>query len=187
MNIKLAYNVVSMNVVTILLWIVVVFVLSAGWTSVRGAPWVPSQQSIVKKMLVMADIKSGELLYDLGSGDGRIIITAARRFGARAVGIEIDPLRYIWSQIRVFSLGLRGQVSIEYGDFFKHDLGKADIVTCYLLQDTNNKLVEKFNRELKPSTRIISNTFTLPSFPLVKEDKHNQVFLYQKPGEIDQP
>jgi predicted RNA methylase len=112
----------------------------------------------VRKMLIMANIKSGELVYDLGCGDGRVLITAAREFDARAVGIEIDPLRYIWSQARITLLGLRERVQVFYGDFFHQDLSKADIVTCYLLQSTNDKLIEKLNKELRLGARVISNT-----------------------------
>ncbi|MFC1875081.1 SAM-dependent methyltransferase [Chloroflexota bacterium] len=126
----------------------------------------------------MANVKPGELVYDLGCGDGRILIVAARQFSARAVGIEVDPLRYLWSQIRIHMLGLRGKVRIEYGNFFKHDLSKADVVTCYLLQDTNNKLAEKINRELSPSARIISSVFTFPSLSLIHKNKKLKLFLY---------
>jgi predicted RNA methylase len=131
-------------------------------------------------MLTMADLKPGELVYDLGCGDGRILIVAARQFGARAVGIEVDPLRYLWSKIRIQLLGLRNKVRIEYGDFFTHDLSKADVVTCYLLQGTNNKLVDKINRELRPGARIISSVYTFPELSLVHKNKKLKLFLYKK-------
>ena len=105
---------------------------------------------------------------------------AARQFGARAVGIEVDPLRYLWSQIRIHLLGLRGKVQIEYGDFFKRDLSKADVITCYLLQDTNNKLAGKINRELSPSARIISSVFTFPTLSLINKNKKSKLFMYKK-------
>ena len=117
------------------------------WTRRKGAPWVPSHGRIVRKMLTMADTRPGELVYDLGSGDGRVLIMAARRFDARAVGIEIDPLRTVWSRMRIALLGLQGQVHVLYGNLFDQDLTGADVVTCYLLQATNDKLAEKLNRE----------------------------------------
>jgi predicted RNA methylase len=136
--------------------------------------------TVVSKMLTMANVKPGELVYDLGCGDGRILIVAVRQFGARAVGIEVDPLRYLWSQIRIRLLGLRNKVRIEYGNFFAHDLSKADVVTCYLLQGTNNRLEEKINRELRPDARIISSVYTLPSLSLINKNKKLKLFLYKK-------
>ena len=169
-----------MYILAILLLIIIVFLISITWTRLWGAPWAPSDMAVVRKMLTMADVKPGELVYDLGCGDGRVLVIAARQFGARAVGIEVDPLRYLWSQIRIHLLGLRGQVRIEYGNFFKHDLSKADVVTCYLLQGTNNKLVEKLNRELSPGTRIISSVYTFPSLSLIHKNKKLKLFLYKK-------
>ena len=175
-----------MSILVILLLIILVFLLvfliSITWTRLRGAPWAPSDMVVVRKMLTMADVKPSELVYDLGCGDGRILITVARQFGARAIGIEIDPLRYLWSQIRIHLLGLRSQVRIEYGNFFTHDLSKADVVTCYLLQGTNNKLAEKLNRELSPGARIVSSVYTFPSLSLIHKNKKFKLFLYKKAG-----
>lgn len=171
-----------MSILVILILIIVVFLVSIQWTRLLGAPWAPTDMKVVHEMLAMADVKPGDLVYDLGCGDGRILIVAARQFGARAVGIEIDPLRYLWSQIRIHILGLRGQVRIEYGNFFTHNLNKADVVTCYLLQDTNNKLAEKFNRELSPSARIVSSVFTFPSLTLIRKKKKLKLFLYKNTG-----
>ncbi|UCE97834.1 MAG: class I SAM-dependent methyltransferase [Dehalococcoidia bacterium] len=128
----------------------------------------------------MAKVKPGELVYDLGCGDGRIIIMAARHFGALAVGIEIDPLRYLWSQIRIRFLGLSDRVSIKYGNFYKYDLSQADVITCYLLQDTNKKIATKLNRELKPRARVVSNTFTFPTLSLLQKNKELGIFIYKK-------
>jgi predicted RNA methylase len=117
------------------------------------------------------------LVYDLGCGDGRTIVTAARRYGARAVGIEIDPLRYLWCQALITVLGLRGRVRIVYGNFFKQDLSDASVVTCYLLQDTNNKLEGKLKRELRPGTRVVSNTFTFSGLRHVRQDGDAKLYL----------
>jgi SAM-dependent methyltransferase len=132
---------------------------------------------MVNKMLTMAEVGPGDLVYDLGCGDGRMIVTAARRYGARAVGIEIDPLRYLWCQILITVLGLRDRVKIVFGDFFTRDLRDANVVTCYLLQDTNNKLEGKFERELRPGTRVASNTFTFPGLLNVRQDGGAALYL----------
>jgi len=134
--------------------------------------------SMVHEMLTMAKVGPDDLVYDLGCGDGRIIVTAARRYGARAVGIELDPLRFLWCQMLITVLGLRGRVRIVYSDFFKQDLNAASVVTCYLLTVTNKKLEGKFKSELKPDTRVVSNYFIFPSLQLVSEDKEEKLYLY---------
>jgi predicted RNA methylase len=133
---------------------------------------------MVHKMLTMAEVGPGDLVYDLGCGDGRTIVTAARRYGARAVGVEIDPLRYIWCQILITVLGLRDRVRVIYGNFFSQDLSDADVVTCYLLQDTNNKLEEKFKRELASGTRVVSNTFTFSGLHKVRQNGDARLYLF---------
>ena len=155
-----------------------VLLISILWPSRRGAPWVPTSIGKVHKMLKMAGVGPDDLVYDLGCGDGRMIITAARRYGSRAVGIEIDPLRYLWCQMLVTVLGLRGRVRVVYGDFFTQDLGDADVVICYLLQSTNEKLEGKFKQELDPSTRVISKDFNFPGLRLVRQDKKAKLYLY---------
>ena len=120
--------------------------ISVLWTNRLGAPWVPTSMSKVRKMLEMAEVGPGDIVYDLGCGDGRVIVTAARRYGARAVGIEIDPLRYLWCQTLITVLGLRDRVRVVYGSFYRKDLSGADVVTCYLLQSTNERLEGKLKR-----------------------------------------
>jgi SAM-dependent methyltransferase len=128
-------------------------------------------------MLSLAQVGPGDLVYDLGCGDGRMVVTAAWRYGARAVGIEIDPLRYAWCQALITVLGLRDRVRIIYGDFFNHNLSDANVVTCYLLQDTNNKLVGKFRQELSPGARVVSNAFTFPGLRKVRQDGDAKLYL----------
>ena len=158
-----------------------IFAVSISWTSARGAPWVPTSMAMVHKMLTMAQVGPGDLVYDLGCGDGRTIVTAARRYGARAVGIEIDPLRYLWCQLLITVLGLRDRVRLVYGSFYRQDLSGADVVTCYLLQSTNEKLEGKLKQELHPNTRVVSNEFTFPGLRLLRQDGEAKLYLYH-PG-----
>jgi predicted RNA methylase len=137
--------------------------------------------SMVHEMLTMAEVGADDLVYDLGCGDGRIIVTAARGYGARAVGIELDPLRFLWCQMLITVLGLRDRVRIVYGDFYKQELNCASVVTCYLLRDTNKKLEGKFKIELDPKSRIVSNYFTFPGLELVNENKEEKLYLYNLP------
>jgi predicted RNA methylase len=167
-----------MSILVIFLLVVLVFLISITWTRVLGAPWAPTDKVVVREMLIMANVKPGELVCDLGCGDGRILIIAARQFGARAIGIEVDPLRYLLSKICIHILGLRNQVRIKYGNFFRYDLSKADIVTCYLLQGTNNRLVNKLNSELSSSARIVSSVYTFPSLSLIRKNQKLKLFLY---------
>ena len=148
------------------------------WTGRLGVPWVPTPLRKVRKMLDMARVRPGDLLYDLGCGDGRMIITAARHYGARAVGIEIDPLRHLLCQVLITILGLRGRVRIIHGDFFKQDLSDADVVTGYLLPDINEKLEAKLRRELRPTTRVVSSDYTFPGLHLLQEDTPAKIYLY---------
>lgn len=152
--------------------------ISIIWPNKYSAPWVPASMEVVHKMLKLAGVGPDDLIYDLGCGDGRIIIAAAREYGARAVGIEQDLLRYLWCQILLTFLGLRRRVRIIYGDFFEQNLSAADVVTCYLLQNTNEALQDKFKQELQPNTRIVSLNFTFPEFNLVGEDDKANLYLY---------
>jgi SAM-dependent methyltransferase len=157
--------------------LVVIAVVSISWTYFRGAQWVPTTMGTVNRMLALAEVGSDDLVYDLGCGDGRIIVTAARRYGARAVGIEIDPLRYLWCQLLITVLGLRGQVKVVFGDFFGKDLSPADVVTCYLIQITNEKLEAKLMKDLRPGTRVVSNYFTFPGLMQVRESGDAKLYL----------
>jgi SAM-dependent methyltransferase len=144
----------------------------------REVPWVPTSMSSVHKMLDMAHVGPDDLVYDLGCGDGRMIVTAARRHGARAVGIEIDPLRYLWCQLLITILGLRGRVRVVRDSFYAQDLREADVVTCYLLPSTNEKLQRKLEQELRPGARVVSNDYAFPGLPLVRQDEQARLYLY---------
>ena len=160
-------------------FLIMVFLMSLVWTNAKGAPWVPTSRQVIRRMLEMADLRPGELLFDLGCGDGRVLITAARSFGARAVGVEVDLSRYLWSVFAVTFRGLWSRVKVIRGDLFSVDLAEADVIFTFLLQDTNERLKEKLRRELRPGTRIISNIFTFSGFPLVAADEELHLYLYR--------
>jgi SAM-dependent methyltransferase len=123
--------------------------------------YLPTPQSAVVQMLELAGVKPGELVYDLGCGDGRIVITAARRFGARGVGVEIDPalVRRSRANVRRHRLGKR--VTIRQADIFQIDFSDADVVALYLLPELNARLLPRL-RKLKPGARIVSFEFDMP-------------------------
>ena len=162
----------------VILFLVLAWGIPAVLASLYGAPWLPTPKDSVERMLELARVKKGEVVYDLGSGFGRISIAAARNFGARSVGIEIDPIKVWASRLVIFFLGLSDRVKIIRGNFFKTDLSRADVVTCFLLHPTNKKLMSKLESELKPGTRIVSHSFTFPGWQMVKKDSKKPLFLY---------
>lgn len=123
-----------------------------------SAPFVGTEPKIVKRMLDMAELKKSDVLYDLGSGDGRIVVSAALR-GIKAVGIEIDPVKVWYSRFFIKLLKLEKHAKVERGNFFEKDLSKANIVTLFLLHDTDKKLKDKLIKELKKGSRIVSYSF----------------------------
>ena len=164
--------------VYILAILIIVIVISIFLADFFGAPWVPTPRKLVHKMLTLAEVGPDDVVYDLGCGDGRILITAARKYGARAVGIEIDPLRYLWCQIMVTLFGVRDRVIVVYGNIFTENYHPATVVTCFLRQRTNNKLEKKLLAELKPGTRVVSNTFIFPTIPAVGGDDTIRLYLF---------
>lgn len=123
--------------------------------------YVPTPQAVVDAMLDMAKVRKGDVLYDLGSGDGRIPVTAAKRFGVRAVGIDIDPQRIAEANANARGEGVTDRVSFRNTDLFTADISEASVVTLYLLDSLNEKLRPKLLRELKPGTRIVSHAFRM--------------------------
>ncbi|HLU68683.1 MAG TPA: class I SAM-dependent methyltransferase [Kofleriaceae bacterium] len=134
--------------------------------------FVPTPEPVVKEMLRMAGVGPNDVVYDLGSGDGRIVIAAARDFGARAVGIDIDPERIKEARENVRRAGVQDKVEIRQGDLFETDLSEADVVTLYLLERLNLKLRPKLLRELRPGARVVSQTFSMGNW---KPDAQTEV------------
>ncbi|MCD9005116.1 class I SAM-dependent methyltransferase [Luteimonas sp. XNQY3] len=123
--------------------------------------YVPTPEPVVDAMLNLAGVKEGDVLYDLGSGDGRIPIAAAQRFGVRAVGIDINPVRVREANANAETAGVTNLVTFKEADLFEEDISEASVVTLYLLQSLNVKLRPKLLAELKPGTRIVSHAFDM--------------------------
>ena len=130
--------------------------LWVGWNLTLDALWQPTDRVTVRRILFLAQVKQGETVVDLGCGDGRIVITAARMFGAQGVGIEIDPARVLWARIWASFAGVKDRVRILWKDMYKVDLHAADVVVLFLSHDANYKLQDKLLRELRPGARIVS-------------------------------
>ncbi|HQZ38624.1 MAG TPA: class I SAM-dependent methyltransferase [Vicinamibacterales bacterium] len=131
--------------------------------------YVPTPEAVVEAMLQVANVGKNDIVYDLGCGDGRIPVTAAKKYGARGVGIDIDPQRIREANENVEKNGVGDRVKIIQGDLFEQDLSQATVVTLYLLPSLNVKLMPKLMRELKPGTRIVSHAFDMGDWKPEKE------------------
>jgi SAM-dependent methyltransferase len=135
-------------------------------------PYVPTPQTVVDAMLSLAAVKKDDVVYDLGCGDGRIVITAAKKYGARGVGIDIDPERIKEANANAKLAGVNDRVKFVEQDLFKTDFNEASVVTLYLLPDINLRLRPKLLSELKPGTRVVSHAFDMGDW---KPDKTETV------------
>jgi SAM-dependent methyltransferase len=159
--------------------ICIVYLVSKLWPAlIKSAPWDPTPMRIVREMLDISGIKRGEKLYDLGCGDGRIVVTAARQYGANAVGVELDPLRYIITKARIRMDNLKN-ATVRRENFFNTDLRDADVVTLFLYQSVNNRLRMKLMDELKDGARIVTYIWTFDDWEPEKADRKNKVYLYR--------
>jgi protein-L-isoaspartate O-methyltransferase len=149
------------------------------------APYVVSPQQIVDRMLELADIKPGETLYDLGSGDGRVLITAVQRYRAKAVGIEISETLVKSTTERIQKFGLSNEARVIQGDLLQVDLSPADVVTIYLATDSNEILRPNLEKYLKPGARVVSHDYVVPGWKPKFVDKDlpdargHVIYLYQ--------
>src|SRR5262247_3154717 len=125
--------------------------------------FVPTPQEVVDAMLKLAKVTKNDVVYDLGSGDGRIPITAAKTYGARGVGIDIDPQRIREANENLKAAGVGDRVKFLNQDLFTTDISEATVVTLYLLPSLNLKVLPKLNKELKPGTRVVSHAFDMGS------------------------
>lgn len=124
-------------------------------------PYVPTPEPVVDRMLELADVDEQDVVYDLGSGDGRIVIRAARKYGARGVGIEIDPERVKEARENARDAGVSNLVEFRQGDLFDADISEATAVTLYLLPSVNQKLRPKLFEQLAPGTPVVSHDFDM--------------------------
>jgi trans-aconitate methyltransferase len=157
--------------------------------------FVPTPYPVVEKMLELAEVKPTDVVYDLGCGDGRIVVTAAKKHGVRAVGFDVDPQRIKESTENVFKNGVEHVAAIWKWDIFKLDLSKANVVTLYLLPDLNVKLMPQLGK-MKPGSRIVSHDFNMRGAKpkktvriLAKDDngfeREHTVYLWVVPWEKD--
>jgi SAM-dependent methyltransferase len=158
----------------------------SGWQSKKIVPFVPTGQKVVEKMLELAEVKKGDVLYDLGSGDGRIVITAAKKYGVKAVGFgfEIDPELIKQSRERIRKEKLEKLAEIREQDILTVDLSPATVITMYLLPEVNLKLRPKIRSQLKPGSRIVSHDFDMDDWQPEKTVNldNDTIYLWRIPA-----
>jgi ribosomal protein L11 methylase PrmA len=144
-----------------------------------GAPWHPLMPATIRRILRFAEVRPGETVCDLGCGEGRVLITAAKEFSARAIGVEIDPLKILLARLLRKINGVDDRVNILRGNLFDFDPGSADILYLYLTHQAMDKLFPEILKKLKPSVRIVSYRFCLLGMIPEKVSEDKTLFLYQ--------
>jgi SAM-dependent methyltransferase len=140
--------------------------------------FVPTPQEVVDEMLKLAGVKAGDVVYDLGCGDGRIVITAAQRYGARGIGIDIDPQRIKEATANAQKAGVTDRVKFMQADLFETNISEANVVTLYLLPSLNLKLQPKLMRELRAGSRVVSHSFDMGDWKADREQDVNGRHIY---------
>lgn len=156
--------------------------------SAKLAPYYPTPELIVEKMLELGELKAGEKMVDLGSGDGRIVIMAAQRFKANAIGVEIDADLFRQSTERIQKLGLQNRARIIHGDIVQQDYSEADLITVYLLPSSNEKVRPLLEKQLKKGARVVCHDFAMPGWTPDKilnieddgEGRSHTLYLYRR-------
>ena len=162
----------------------VLFFLAALWIlipALYGLPPVPTKPERIQKALRLAKLRPNEVVYDLGAGDGRVLLTAARDFGARAVGIEAGPVQCAWIWLRAAASGLRDRIQIRWEDFYKADIQDADVVFIYATSKEVLKLAPHLEKQMKRGARLVSISADFPSWEPSRMDEYDLIFVYEMP------
>ena len=171
-----------LNAGIIVIVLVLLILLSMIWPpDSPWAPWWRTKKRIARAAFKLAKLSEKDVVYELGSGEATALMVAVKEFGAKGVGIEIEPVRLLLSKFAVFRNGLGKKIILRRGNFFKEDLSSATLIYVYLVPKTLNRLIPKFKKELKKGTKIVSYKYEM-NLPLIKEDKKNELRLYITPG-----
>ena len=157
------------------------------------APYVPTPQEVVERMLDLAKVTKDDFVVDLGCGDGRIVVTAAKKYGARGLGVDIDPVRIEEANANAKAAGVTGLVEFKLQDALKTDVSRATVVTTYLLSQSNLKVRPLITKQLKPGSRIVTHSFSMGDWTPEKTDtfrdnsgRSRTVYLYLADGKVRQ-
>jgi SAM-dependent methyltransferase len=180
----------DMLILTLIFFLLCIVLLSALWLIVPafyGPPSVPTRASRIRKALQLADLKPNETLYDLGAGDGRVLLIAAREFGANATGIEIGPVQCALIYLRAAASGFGDKIQIKWKNYFNSDLSQADVVFIYATSKEVAKLASHLEKQMKPGSRLVSISADFPEWQPSAFDERELIFLYTippKPGNL---
>jgi SAM-dependent methyltransferase len=167
-------------IILAILLLILAVLLSLLLTIFWGASWSPTPMGTVRRMLEMARVKKGEKVYDLGSGDGRIALAASREFGARSVGIEINPLLHLIARVRrAASRVSEADVLLVRGNIFDVSLKDADVVAVYLSPWGNRRLRDKLERELRPGARVVTHKWRFEGWRPAEVDEKRGIWVYE--------
>jgi len=161
-----------------------IFILALLWILVPafyGLPSKPTRLGRIRKALDLVDLKQDEVLYDLGAGDGRVLIIAAKEFGAKAIGVEIGPVQCVLIWLRILFSGLSGKAEIRWSNFYKTDLSDADVVFIYATSREVMKLAPYLEKKMKRGSRLVSISADFPAWEPSDFDEENLIFSYEMP------
>ncbi len=173
------------NIVFLLLFILFL-ILAALWILVPalyGLPPVTARRERIRRALQMANLQAGETLYDLGSGHGRVLVMAAKEFGANAVGLEVGPVQCVIARINAMYNGVSSKVRVEARDFYKADVSQADVIYAYLTSRQAPRLQAQLEKQLNSGTRVVTISFDFPNWEPATMDREQLIFLYRMPPE----
>jgi cyclopropane fatty-acyl-phospholipid synthase-like methyltransferase len=165
---------IAFTLVAIVINVLIVFTILI--PMILGAPFVPIDKTVLKKMIALLQVQPGEKAADLGSGDGRIVIELARA-GAHAVGYEINPLLALTSRKNIKKAEITKRASIQWKDFWTQDLSSFQVITLFGMPHMMKRLQEKLAKELRPGARVISHQFMFPDWPVSHQE--SQLYLYR--------
>ncbi len=166
------------NLIFLILILLSLILLS--WIWPPDSPWSPrwrTHKKTARAAFKLANLSKKDVVYELGSGGATALVVAAKDFGAKGVGIEIEPFRFLISKFTVWRIGQNKNIKLVRGNFYKEDLNNATVLYVYLVPQTLNRLIPKFRKELKKGTRIVSYKYEM-KLPLKKIDKENELRLY---------
>lgn len=169
---------------------VLLFIIGLLWIVVPafyGLPSVPTKQERIHQALKLVNLQPNEILYDLGAGDGRVLLIAAREFGVQAVGIEIGPIQCALIWLRAAASGFGNKIRIVWGNFLKADLSRADVVFVYATSKEVARLAAYLEKQMKSGSRLVSISADFPEWEPARMDDRNLIFVYEmppKPGSL---
>jgi len=149
--------------------------------------YVPTPQALVDRMLQMAEVKANDFVIDLGCGDGRMVVTAASKYGARGYGVDINPVRVEEANANAKKAGVTDKVSFKIADLFQEDISKASVMTMYLLNEINLRLRPKILSDLKPGSRVVSHAFTMDDWEPDQRDvvENKNIYFWYVPAKVE--